>query len=86
MLVTWVWNRHNSRYPLKVHITRYREAFNDLVRASYQISYVPPNGTSQVRYLLTSVQTNDPTIFSVKTTIHEYAAKKLIINLQQSLY
>ena len=33
---TRVWNGHNSKYPLKDHIDRHREAFNDLVRASYK--------------------------------------------------
>ena len=63
------WNGKNQRYPLKVHISRHREAFNDMSRASDQITYAPPNETSRVRYLLQSIETPDPTICSAKTTI-----------------
>ena len=76
MLVNRFWNGRNSPYPLKVCIARHREAFNELFRASYQINYVPPNEIYLFRYLLTSVQTNDPTIFSAKINIQAYAAKK----------
>ena len=76
VLSSRVWNGKNSRYPLKIHIARHREAFNDLVRASHQITYVPPNETSRVRYLLSSIQTSDPTICSAKTTIQADLAKK----------
>ena len=77
MLATRVWNGCNARYLLKVHIDRHREAFNDLVRDSYQINYVPPNEMSQIRYLLTSIHTNDTTICSPRTTIQADAAKKI---------
>ena len=63
------WNGRNQRYPLKVHISRQREAFNDMSRASEQITYNPPNETSRVRYLLQSIETSDPTVCSAKTTI-----------------
>ena len=71
-----VWNGKNSRYPIKIHISRHREAFNDLERASHHITYSPPNETSRVRYLLNSIQSSDATICSVKTTIMANAAKK----------
>lgn len=76
VLSSRIWNGKNSRYPLKVHIARHREAYNDLVRASHQITYTPPNETSRVRYLLTSIQTSDPTLCSAKTTIQADPAKK----------
>ena len=33
VLETRVWNGRNYQYPLKVHIDRHREAFNDFVSA-----------------------------------------------------
>ena len=76
VLSSRVWNGKNSRYPLKIHIARHREAHNDLVRASHQITYVPPNESSRVRYLLASIQSTDPTICAAKTTIQADPAKK----------
>ena len=76
VLSSRIWNGKNSRYPLRIHISRHREAFNDLTRASQQITYVPPNETSRVRYLLNSIQSSDPTICSGKTTIQADPAKK----------
>lgn len=76
LLSSRVWNGRNSRYPIRVHIAKHREAFNDLVRASTQITYVPPNETSRVRYLLNSIQTSDATILAVKTTIMADTVKK----------
>ena len=70
------WNGKNARYPLKIHINRHREAFNDLDRAKDQINYTPPNETSRVRYLLQSIETSDPTICSAKTTIKADAIMK----------
>ena len=69
VLTSRIWNGKNARYPLRIHIARHREAFNDLKRAEAQITYVAPNETSRVRYLLTSIQTADPTICAGKTTI-----------------
>ena len=76
VLSSRIWNGKNSRYPLKIHIARHREAYNDLVRTSHQITYTPPNETSRVRYLLSSIQTSDPTLCSAKTTIQADPAKK----------
>ena len=76
VLSSRIWNGKNSRYPLRIHISRHREAFNDFTRAAQQITYVPPNETSRVRYLLNSIQSSDPTICSGKTTIQADAAKK----------
>ena len=76
LMATRVWNGKNSRYPLRIHIARHREAYNDLMRASQQITYAPPNEASRVRYLLSSIQSTDPTICSGKTTFQADAGKK----------
>ena len=76
VLSSRVWNGRNIRYPLRIHVARHREAYNDLVRASYQINYTPPNEASRVRYLLGSIQTADPTICSAKTAIKADPTKK----------
>ena len=76
VLSTRIWNGRNIRYPLRIHVSRHREAYNDLVRASYQINYTPPNEASRVRYLLGSIQTSDPTICSAKTAIQADGTKK----------
>ena len=41
------WNGKNSRYPLKIHISRHREAYNDLERSFFLITYNPPNESSR---------------------------------------
>ena len=46
------------------------------MQASQQITYAPPNKTSQVWYLLTTIQSTDPTIYSGKATIQADAATK----------
>ena len=71
-----IWNGKNSRYPLKIHIAGHREAYNDLERASHQITYKSPNETSRVRYLLNSIQYGDATICAAKTTIQVDISKK----------
>ena len=71
-----LWNGTNSRYPIKVHINRHREAYNDLERVSHHMTYVPPNETSRVRYLLNSIQSSDATICAAKTTILADTSKK----------
>ena len=61
---------------MKIHINHHREAYNDLSRTSQHIKYAPPNETFRVRYILNSLQTNDPTICSAKTTIKADSVKK----------
>ena len=63
------WNGRNSRYSLKSHINRQREAFNELVRASKKVQYNPLNETLRVRYLLTSIESPDPVLVACKTMI-----------------
>ena len=76
VITTRVWNGKNSRYPLRIHIARHREAYNDLKRSEAPVTYSAPNDTSRVRYLLTSIQTSDPTICAGKTTILADPQKK----------
>ena len=75
MLSDRKWNGRNSRYPLKSHINRHREAFNELVKASKKVQYNPPNETSRVRYLLTSIDSPDPALVSCKTNIRGCSVK-----------
>ena len=70
------WDGKNSRYPLKLHVARHREAFNDMERASEHIAFNVPNGTSRVRYLLNSIESDNPTLCSCKTTIQADSIKK----------
>jgi hypothetical protein len=70
------WDGRNSRYPLKAHINKHREANNDFVRASQTITYVPPDEHTKVRRLLNSIQCKDATIVSAKTTILADNVKK----------
>ena len=76
VLTSRLWNGKNARYPLRIHISRHREAYNDLARAETQITYVAPNDASRVRYLLASIQTSDPTICAGKTTIQADPLKR----------
>ena len=71
-----IWNGKNARYPLRIHVTRHREAFNDMQRASQHITFTPSNETTRVRHLINSIQTPDPTIISAKTNILADPIKK----------
>ena len=70
---TWVstrtWDGRNSRYTLKAHISKHREAHNDFLRAEQYIAYAIPNEPTRVQRLLRSIQCKDGTILSAKTTI-----------------
>lgn len=76
VLSSGVWNGKNSRYPLRINISRHREVFNNLTRVAQQITYILLKETSRVRNLLNSIQSSDPTICSGKTTIQADATKK----------
>ena len=76
VLSTRVQNEKNTHYPLRIHIARHREAYNDLKRAEAQVIYNASNDTSRVRYLLASIQTSDPTICAGKITIQADPQKK----------
>ena len=82
VLNSMIWNGKKSRYPIKVHINRYHEAYNNLERASYHMTYVPPNETSRVRPLLNSIQSSDATICAAKTIILADTSKKKYFELE----
>lgn len=69
MVLTRIWNDKNSRYSLKQHICRHRDAYNDMVRASQNITYALPEGRTRVSILLASIATTEPNIVSAKTQI-----------------
>lgn len=69
-----IWNGKNHRYPLKDHITRQREAFNDMERAKANIPYEVPNDTTRVRFLLNSITASEMT--AAKNVIIADATKK----------
>ncbi len=70
------WNGKNSRYPLRIHVSKHREAHNEMVRASQFVAYAPPNGHTRVSRLLKSIECNDPSIAAAKTTILANTVKR----------
>ena len=85
-----IWNGRNGRYSIRRHVDMHRDAFNDMVRASDNVSYEPPNEHTRVSRLLRSVQASHiASIAAAKTTIEatplkrddfELAADFLILN------
>ena len=63
------WNGKNYRFPLRVHIAKHREAFNEMVRAAQFITYEVPNEHTRVGRLIKSIQSKDPAIVSAMTHI-----------------
>ena len=63
------WNGKNYRFPLRVHIVKHREAFNEMVRAAQFIPYEVPNEHTRVGRLIKSIQSKDPAIVSALTHI-----------------
>ena len=63
------WNGKNYRFTLKNHITKHREAHNELTRASQFVDYEIPNEHTRVSRLLKSLTTKDPAIISAITHI-----------------
>jgi hypothetical protein len=70
------WDGRNSRYPLKSHIAKHREAHNDFLRASQHIEYAVPIERTRVTRLLQSINCKDATVLSAKTTIMADNAKQ----------
>ena len=64
-----IWNGRSSRYPLKLHLAKHREAHNDMIRASVHVAFEVPNEGTRVRKLLQSLQCSDPRTISAKTAI-----------------
>ena len=63
------WNGKNVRFTLKMHITKHRDAHNELVRASQFVSYEVPNDHTRVGRLLKSITSKDGAILSAITHI-----------------
>ena len=63
------WNGKNVRFTLKMHITKHREAHNELVRAAQFVQYELPNGHTRVSRLLKSITSKDGSILAATTHI-----------------
>ena len=63
------WNGKNIRFTLKMHITKHREAHNELVRAAQFVQYELPNGHTRVSRLLKSITSKDGSILAAVTHI-----------------
>ena len=63
------WNGKNYRFTLRNHISKHREAFNEMVRAAQFIPYEVPNEHTRVGRLIKSLQSKDPAIVSAITHI-----------------
>ncbi len=70
------WNGKNARFPLASHIQKHRDANMDMIRASQNIDYAPPNETTRVSRLLASLTSSDGRIVAAKTTILADEEKK----------
>ena len=64
------WNGKNPRFNLRAHISKTREAYNDMIRASQFISFQVPNEHTRVGRLIKSITSKDPAIVSAITHIH----------------
>ena len=71
-----MWNGKNSRFPLKAHINKHREAHNDFVRASQHVDYDPPNEHTRVTILSKMIITSDQRVIAATTTILASNAKR----------
>lgn len=63
------WNGRSARYSLKAHVSKHREAFNNMLKASQNIPYQVPNEATRVRRFLHSLESSDQRIISAKTSI-----------------
>ena len=64
-----IWDGKNTRYVLKTHIARHRDAYNDMVQSSQYITYNLPDNRTRVTRLLNSITSNDTAVVSAKTQI-----------------
>ena len=69
-------NGKNHRFTLKMHISKHRDAFNELTRASQFVAYELPNEVTRVSRLLKSITSKDATILSAITTIKSNTTMK----------
>ena len=58
------WNGKNVRFTLKMHVSKHREAHNELVRASQFVSYEVPNEHTRVSRLIKSITSKDGAILA----------------------
>ena len=70
------WTGKNYRFSLRQHISKHREAFNEMVRASQFIPYEVPNEHTRVGRLIKSIQSKDPSIVSALTHIQGSIAQR----------
>ena len=63
------WNGKNVRFTLRSHISKHREAHNEMMRASQFIDYELPNDHTRVGRLIKSITSRDPSIVSAITHI-----------------
>ncbi len=70
------WSGKNFCFPLRVHIAKHREAFNEMVRAAQFIPYEVPNEHTRVGRLIKSIQSKDPSIVSAITHIQGNALQR----------
>ena len=75
-VLNFPWNGKNSKYTLDRHIVSHRAAHNDMVRASENLPYQPPNGHTRVQRLLNSIVSTDIKVVSAVTTILADTAKR----------
>ena len=63
------WNGKNYMFSLKSHISKHREAHNEMVRASQFIAFEVPNEHTRVGRLIKSITSKEPAIISAITHI-----------------
>ena len=70
------WNGKNARFNLKQHISKHRDAHNEMVRAAQFHEYEVPNEHTRVGRLLRSITTTESTVVSAKTLIQGDSEKR----------
>ena len=70
------WNGKNVRFTLKMHISKHRDAHNELVRASQFVAYEVPNDHTRVGRLLKSITSKDGAILAAITHIQGTTAMR----------
>ena len=68
-VMTREWNGKNARFTLRSHISKHREAHNEMMRASQFIDYELPNDHTRVGHLIKCILSCDPSIVSAITYI-----------------
>ena len=63
------WNGKNLRFTLRSHISKHREAHNEMMRAPQFVEYELPNDHTRAGCLIKSITNRDPSIVSAITHI-----------------